>query len=120
MSTRANLIVEYKDKQKFYYKHHDGYPKNGFGDDILNFLNIYNTNEPYEWTFENVVGLIDIGVLGYKLEDTDSIHGDISYVYILDVLAKSLECQHWEFVYNEQEPLKSCSKLKNNVYKKYI
>lgn len=71
MSTRANVIIRKGDRHLIFYRHCDGYPK-GLGVDLECCINPYN---PLETLFNILEDC--------NLEITDSIHGDIEYLYTI-------------------------------------
>ena len=77
MSTRANVIVKKGDRELIFYRHCDGYPS-GLGEDLEKSI----VSDP-TFTLFNIIEDCD-------LELTDSIHGDIEYLYILDLDDMSL------------------------------
>ena len=69
--TRANVIVKYGDRKLFFYRHGDGYPE-GLGVDLECCI---NPHDPLGTLF-NILEDCD-------LEITNSIHGDIEYLYTI-------------------------------------
>ena len=72
MSTRANVIVKKGDRNLIFYRHCDGYPE-GLGEDLKQCI----VSDP-TFTLFNIIEDCD-------LELTDFIHGDIEYLYTLDL-----------------------------------
>ena len=65
------MIIKHGDRELFLYRHSDGYPK-GLGVDLECCI---NPHDPLETLF-NILENCD-------LEITDSIHGDIEYLYTI-------------------------------------
>ena len=86
MGTRCNIIVKGNRKQNILYRHWDGYPR-VTGRELERFLSLYSN----EW---------DIDVLAHQLaekgiaEFDNTMHGDIEYLYEIDVETHRLECYH--------------------------
>ena len=68
--TRANIIVKKGNRRLFFYRHNDGYP-DGLGKDLKSCI----VEDPI-YTLFNIIENCD-------LEPTDSIHGDIDYLYTI-------------------------------------
>ena len=83
MSTRANIKINYKNKELYLYSHYDGYPDGGVGDDIKDLIRLNNWDAP---------GLIMDLIATY--ETSTSIHGDIEFYYIMDLNDGQLICHH--------------------------
>lgn len=75
MSTRANVIVKKGDRSLYFYRHCDGYPEE-LGEDLIDCL----VSDPVDTLFNIIENC--------NLELTDSIHGDIEYLYIIDLDGK--------------------------------
>lgn len=82
MSTRCNIIIKEKNEDPIYVYHHcDGYPE-GVGAELKKILSTkYISNnlsvkniEYFLYNYDN------------QYEETDGIHGDIEYLYILTVV----------------------------------
>ena len=84
MSTRSNTIVKNMktDEKVYLYRHCDGYLE-GAGFDVLDALNKFVTLGK-ENTIQNIAEFIKEKCDG-TYEDTDSIHGDIDYLYVIEV-----------------------------------
>lgn len=87
MSTRCNIVVKEGNKKVYLYHHCDGYPS-GVGIDLLD-KNLFN-----KWYY-------DISYIVNKLikatdddgyEYTSGIHGDIEYLYVINVKKKEIKC----------------------------
>ena len=72
MSTRANVIVKKGDRKLIFYRHCDGYP-DGLGEELKNCI----ASNPVDTLFNIIENC--------NLELTNSVHGDIEYLYILDL-----------------------------------
>lgn len=77
--TRACVIIKKSDRELIFYRHCDGYPS-GLGTDLMECL----VSDP-TLTLFNIIE--DCG-----LELTDSIHGDIEYLYTIDFDNKTFTC----------------------------
>ena len=97
MSTRANIIISQtfgnkKDNKTVYiilYSHYDGYPS-GVGSDLKNKLlkfarckNNFGLNDVKDYIQNNSVN--------FEYEITNSIHGDIEYLYLINIDNKNKE-----------------------------
>ena len=78
MSTRANVIVKKGDRKLIFYRQCDGYPEN-LGEDLKQCI----VSDP-TFTLFNIIE-------DCNLELTDSIHGDIEYLYTLDLDGLTLD-----------------------------
>lgn len=87
MSTRSNTVI--KDlatgEEEFLYRHFDGYPS-GAGFDQLRYI----TKIEYESNCKRqkiTIGFVKDWFLknGDGYEETDSIHGDVEYVYFVEI-----------------------------------
>lgn len=106
MSTRANIVIKDSYSHQIFYRHSDGYPE-GTSDTLNMFLNWVKTGKIRNNTGQAAGWLIVIGALEYgtinesilttgpsdwkvgAYEVTDCIHGDIEYLYIIDLDAKT-------------------------------
>lgn len=107
MSTRANIIIKDSHDKLYFYRHSDGYPE-CCGEDLKDFVKGYANG-----TFRcNVIqsaghliirgrdeylkdGLIDGPIYGWKVgayEPTTDVHGDIDYLYEIDLPSRSITC----------------------------
>lgn len=95
MSTRANIIIKDNYNKLFFYRHHDGYPETTLKS-LEGFMSYYGKKfrnsvmqsagwlilwgaKEYETSFESD----DWKVGAY--EPTTGIHGDIEYLYVIDL-----------------------------------
>ena len=106
MSTRANIIIRDQNTTLYFYRHSDGYPSST-GEDLKEFCKGYaknfRANAPQSAGFLILHGagpsqdgindrcnkLYDWKCGDY--EPTDSIHGDVEYVYVIDLETMTLE-----------------------------
>ena len=72
--TRCNIVVNDSEDTLYLYHHCDGYPK-GVGKELIEYL---QTNTP-KTADEVHKGLVFM--YGESYEETEGIHGDISYLY---------------------------------------
>jgi hypothetical protein len=114
MSTRANIIVKKGDDKLFFYRHSDGYPECTM-ESLKTFCNMYkdqlrdNVSQSAGWLI--LLGAVEYGFKGdlkdpsgdnnkyewnnWKVgayEPTTGLHGDIEYLYIIDLDHKQLTC----------------------------
>lgn len=112
MSTRANIIIKDKYRELYFYRHSDGYPE-GTLPTLNKFLDLVITNKIRDNVSQAAGWLILIGadeykkyesfawskedelmVQGWKVgayEPTSGIHGDIDYLYIVDLDEKEIK-----------------------------
>lgn len=95
MSTRANIKIIGDNATSYLYKHNDGYP-NGLGNDLKQFIvdNGYFTENYYPFSDKLIKTYPNI-------EETNSIHGDISYLYEIDLTNKTFKCFRCNYKYEE-------------------
>ena len=86
MSTRANVKIIGKHGTVFLYRHCDGYPE-GLGEELKYFIQDHEffTSDAKEFA-EKLINTDS------NLELTDREHGDIEYLYVIDLEEKSFEC----------------------------
>ena len=101
MSTRANIIFRDADSELIFYRHSDGYPE-VTGEDLKTFVQGYkstlrnNVMQSAGWLI--VQGYLDpsykkyraggVG-MGWKVgayEPTNQLHGDVEYIYTIDLV----------------------------------
>jgi len=130
MSTRANIIIEDKYGARLYfYRHSDGYPE-GTLPTLTKFLNLVKDGTIRNNTSQAAGWLIFIGAVEYReynptifdakdpgeinpkdwkvgsYEPTIGLHGDIDYLYIVDLATKEITTHHSDDIpekYQEQE-----------------
>lgn len=98
MSTRANVIIKDDQCTLYFYRHSDGYPE-CCGLDLKEFVKGYSEHLRSN-ACQSAGHLILRGHAEYKKEDllgdgmgwkvgayepTDSIHGDVEYIYVIDL-----------------------------------
>ncbi len=110
MSTRANIIIKDEYGEVIFYRHSDGYPE-GTLPTLREFLSLVksgkirnNVSQASGWLI--LIGAKEYGVLRedftpeYKdmmewkvgaYEPTTQIHGDIEYLYTIDLTEESIE-----------------------------
>lgn len=105
MSTRANIIIKDEYCTLYFYRHSDGYPSCTF-EDLKGFVKDYTTNHfrldagqsaghlilrgHAEYKTD---GLLDNDSMSWKVgsyEPTDQIHGDVEYVYTINLIKRTL------------------------------
>lgn len=110
MSTRANIIVKGNEylPTTHYYKHHDGYIQNGLGEMLAEFVENNKTNKAFSKHLSNdnfmtqfiLYSFIKFGTRSNveEIEITDSVHGDVEYVYEYDkdTLGVYIRGENWE------------------------
>ena len=117
MSTRANIRIISRLGEKFFYQHSDGYP-DGLGKVLEKY--IVEQSQYHNWD-PDVIGnaLID-GTFGksWDIRRVSKITGDVSYVYNIDCVNKTLEIEKWEWVTNEENVLLSHSEFESIISRK--
>lgn len=91
MGTRANIIIRENSNEKILYSHFDGYIVDGVGEMLEEFIwNFMGSGlkvtrpliEEFQVRLTNKMHpKPDI----FVLKDTDCLHGDIEYVYIIEI-----------------------------------
>jgi hypothetical protein len=114
MSTRANIVIQNSNDKLYFYRHSDGYPECTM-ESLKEFVNMYkdqlrgNISQSAGWLI--LKGAVEYGFKGdlkdpagnnnkyewnnWKVgayEPTTDIHGDIEYLYIIDLDEKTLKC----------------------------
>lgn len=107
MSTRANIVViDENDDQLIFYQHSDGYPegtlpllktlvdrlkKGELRDNTMQFAG-HLVVEGYKQLRETIekYGSIGYGWKASYIEPTTSIHFDVDYIYLIDLLMKKV------------------------------
>lgn len=102
MSTRANVIIKDNYDKLYFYRHSDGYPE-GTLPTLERLVGMYNSGQIRKNVPQSAGWLILIGAdeynvtldidpeddfMGWKVgayEPTTGIHGDIEYLYIIDL-----------------------------------
>lgn len=118
MSTRANIIIKDKYNKLYFYRHSDGYPEGTMP--LLNkFLDWVKTGEIRDSVTQSSGWLILLGAIEYAtipkhdncfkdgfdgiedpsdwkcgaIEPTTTIHGDITYLYVIDLVKKEIKTE---------------------------
>jgi hypothetical protein len=112
MGTRANIVIKDKHAKLIFYRHSDGYPE-WTGKDLLEFVKGYTEGSLRDNAIQSAGWLILRGHEEFKqysydwkvgaYEPTDSIHGDIEYLYTIDLVKRVLTCKD---VYSKKTVLK--------------
>lgn len=134
MSTRANIILKQGKELLYFYRHSDGYPE-CTGEDLKEFVELYKSRKIREDISQSAGWLIIRGHWEYKVENkalgpipndndrfnswkvgayepTTALHGDIEYVYIIDLEAKTLTCRTPKSGFWDAPTLKNTELLK--------
>jgi hypothetical protein len=91
MGTRANIIIRENSDEKILYSHFDGYIVNGVGEMLEEFIwnfmgsGIKLTRPLIEEFQIRLTNKMHPNAEVFTLQDTDCIHGDIEYLYIIEV-----------------------------------
>lgn len=97
MSTRCNLIIKKGSQKVQLYRHCDGYPE-GAGADIANMVKMDFVNDKIApETFARTIDILEGNPLynnyGFEYEEgIGAIHGDIEYLYTIDLNERTIEC----------------------------
>lgn len=113
MSTRANIIIQDRWSTLYFYRHCDGYPS-GVEDTLKKFLQCViddklrdNAVQSAGWLIllgaaedgvnlpNNTIGGVEFSPEDWQCgayEPTTTLHGDIEYLYIVDLEAKEIRC----------------------------
>ena len=105
MSTRCNIIVRDKDSQFTLYRHCDGYKEVTF-EHLKDFIKTYNfTNNYYAQASSIVTELIRINLKKNTTDQdynpyelTNGIHGDIEYLYTIDLELKTIRVENYGYL----------------------
>lgn len=112
MSTRANIVIKHGREKLTFYKHSDGYPE-GTMPILTKFIDLVNSGEIRDNVGQAAGWLIELGrqeflkdqaefvktypsykgyswKIGY-IEPTTCIHGDIEYLYTVDLKTRSIK-----------------------------
>ncbi len=101
MSTRANIIITDGQTTLYFYRHSDGYPKET-GADLVEFCKGYskhlrdNPNQSGGWLIIHGHNSME-KYAGYEwkvgnYEPTDKLHGDVEYIYVINLETRKIEC----------------------------
>jgi hypothetical protein len=80
MSTRANVILKKGERKVYLYRHCDGYP-DGLGQDLQEAMD--STPE------DTILNILEID----GIELTTGIHGDVEYIYIVNLDINKINIQ---------------------------
>lgn len=91
MGTRANIILRENSVEKILYSHFDGYIVDGVGEMLEEF--IWNFMGSGMKVTRSLVEEFQVRLTNkmhpnpdvFTLQDTDCIHGDIEYLYIIEI-----------------------------------
>lgn len=99
MSTRCNIIVQDGDSKYTLYHHCDGYPE------YVGLCLYKALNERIQRNDYSAVDVVNM-LMKHRLDDIDEsyelttgLHGDIEYLYIIDLMTKTITCHavdNWE------------------------
>ena len=113
MSTRANIIIKDDCDKLFFYRHSDGYPEGALPvlEKFLGFVksgSIRNNvgqaagwlillgAQEYEKSFEPNPKDEFMGWKSGSIEPTTGIHGDVEYIYTIDLVKKEISIEEVE------------------------
>jgi len=116
MSTRANIIIKDEYSKLYFYRHSDGYPK-GAMPTLSKFLDLVKTGKIRDNVGQASGWLIILGHEEYldgnkplepkigggirwkvgAIEPTGNIHGDIEFLYIIDLVKKEIQVIEHDF-----------------------
>jgi len=88
MSTRANIILEEMGNHLWLYHHCDGYPSY-LGKHLMEFMSTKHKKD-YADIYDIANELFKNDDNGFEL--TQKRHGDIEYLYIINIENKTIEC----------------------------
>ena len=107
MSTRSNIIIKHNNETvKTLYKHHDGYIA-GVGIDLIRYLVRLKTYIPMEPKDL-------LSVLPNKYQITTCVHGDIEYLYTIDLNQDNIK-----MVVQQGDPFQNLEKKVEHLIYKY-
>lgn len=114
MGTRAHVIICDEDSSLIFYRHSDGYPEET-GESLKGFIKMYENGSLRLNPSQSAGWLILHGHIEYSenkeltcrpnpkdnyngwkvgaYEPTNSLHGDVEYIYIIDLKAGTLSCR---------------------------
>lgn len=113
MNTGANIIIKDNYDKLFFYRHSDGYPS-GTLPTLKKFLDLVKKNKIRQNVSQSsgwliLIGSEEYGVslksskvepFGWKVgayEPTTGIHGNIQFLYIIDLIKKTIEVIEKDF-----------------------
>jgi hypothetical protein len=138
MSTRANIIIKDSDTKLYFYRHSDGYPEctgedlrefckgefckgytsGRFRDNVsqsAGFLVLHGAGPSQDGINERANKLWDWKCGDY--EPTDGLHGDIDFLYVIDLEAKTLEIREPKRSFWDRPYIKNTSRLSIEAFK---
>lgn len=105
MSTRANIIIKDDQDELIFYRHSDGYPE-GAMPTLLQFMSLVKAGNIRDNVGQAAGWLVILGSKegGYQgdpaqgmswkvgaIEPTTNLHGDIEYLYVVDLVKKTVK-----------------------------
>ena len=133
MSTRANVIIKDRYDKIYFYRHSDGYPE-GTMPTLNKFLNLVkngrirgNTGQAAGWlvligaeeynsSLKNAENPEPDNYFSWKVgayEPTDGLHGDIEFLYIIDLDKQKIEARYTTREFWNKPLLKNTKKIKD-------
>lgn len=98
MGTRCNVIVKCGKELFQLYHHYDGYWE-GVGQDIINYFDSHVVTrghfDDFDYASSVAYGISDWNA-SFELEETFRPHGDIDYIYVIDLDSHELHCGECE------------------------
>ena len=93
MSTRSNIIITDRGARHFLYHHHDGYPE-GVGVQLQKCAKQWFDKYSFPWASLIANKLIkdEMGLNDKEYEITTDVHGDIDYLYVVNIKARTIRC----------------------------
>lgn len=101
MATRANIKI-IGDSEIFLYKHFDGNP-NYLGEDLKRIMSNILIFSPSNY---NGLAKVIMQHCRGNIEYCDKEHGDISYLYVIDLNIKDMYVYKVNYKYDNDNPLK--------------
>lgn len=105
MSTRAHVRIVNGEETRMFYRHCDGRPGD-LGKAIQRYLNRLKV-----WDTDKIIAKLTGGLkywdrkdLVHRIAETDYLHGDEDYVYVVDVASKTMKC----YAHYLDEPYERC------------
>ena len=89
MSTRANVVIKTQHDKLWFYRHSDGYPE-GAMPTLQKFIGWVREGKSGYAKLDTIKDLPDWKV--GSIEPTTRIHGDIEYLYVIDLDKKTISC----------------------------
>ena len=134
MSTRANIIIQDSQSKLWFYRHSDGYP-DGAMPTLRKFMERIAGGQYRNNVSQSAGNLVLIGaeeygnlnlgetyssMMGWKCgsyEPTSGRHGDIEFLYVLDLDEKTIKCYSTPFSFesNKKDGLQFVEEFKQEV-----